>query len=256
MARVQYGAMITGLIGSIRGMTYQNNSSGTIVRGRPQTRRTSTIQQTESHNTHIAQLQAWQTLSPSQKDEWTAYAAAWTKINKLGQTKKLTGQNWFESVNIKLNQIGAAAVTSPPAHVLPSAPPSFTIDITDDDFLLHFAEGFDYTNNAICVWATFPTKENNLSVNKIRRQIKVITADPAGAVNITSDWSNSTGLAWLPSTLFPNTNIVVCLQSVNKSSGISSAFLCNLAAVPEDGFLLTPDGQPLEDTNGNQLTQP
>lgn len=256
MARVQYGGGVTSFVGSIKGNTFQNNSSGTIVRGRPSIRRKATILQTTTHSLHIAMLAGWQALTPSQKSSWNDYALAWPKINKLGQTKQLTGQNWYESVNIKLIQIGASPVSVPATHTLPASPPAFTIDITDDDFIIHTDEGFNWTENAVNVWATLPTRKITLNVNQIRKLIQTQTTDPSGAITITAGWETATGLPWNPSNRFPGTNIVVCLESICKASGISSAFLCTLADVPADGWLLTPDGQPIEDTDGNQLTKP
>src|SRR3990167_8787809 len=125
MARIVY--TIGELFGSIGGLTFQRNRSGKTVRMRPTVGKKSTTKQQESHLTHNNLLRGWQLLSLADKNEWNTYADTFTKTNKFGQEKELTGQNWYESINYWRNVLGLSELTTPPAHDLPTSPPTFEI---------------------------------------------------------------------------------------------------------------------------------
>jgi len=117
MARIVY--TIGEIKGSIAGLTFQQNSSGKIVRARPQVRRTSTTKQQTAHQTQQNLLQQYQALTNTEKDLWNLYGKTFPKTNKYGQNKTLTGQNWFESINYQRLISALGSLAAPPAHVLP-----------------------------------------------------------------------------------------------------------------------------------------
>src|SRR6267154_5450968 len=97
MARIVY--TLGELKGSVAGLTFQNNSSGKIVRQRPNVSKTSSIKQQGAHQNHISLLQSYSQLTNDEKGLWNLYASTYTKVNKFGEDKQLTGQNWYESIN-------------------------------------------------------------------------------------------------------------------------------------------------------------
>ena len=225
MARIIYS--LGELAGSIGDLTFQRNNSGTIVRTRPRQNKSSTLRQTARHTQHIDWLAKWQQLTQNQRDDWNTYASTWTKINKFGQVKTLTGQNWFESSNYYMSDMGQAMLANPPGHTLPLAPPDLDILVSETEIQVSFVAPFDYTYDSLIMWASTPTKKNNFQVNQIRRKVTVLNATPANPLDITALWETAIGLPWEPLTLFPNANLFVCLQSISKGSGIASTFICN-----------------------------
>lgn len=234
MARIIYGPLVTAVKGSISGITFQANPSGSIIRSRPRTTKVSTTKQTQSHSKLSRLLFEWQAITQTQRDLWNEYAAAWTKTNKFGQTKILTGLNWFTSVNWWRLYLDTSILANPPAHDLPDAPPSFALILSDTDIYLNFLDSFDYSINALAVWMSIPTKKNTLSINQIRKLVTVFQATPLDPINITSQWETATGLVWAPANNFPNANIYVCLESIRKSSGITSSLLCTKNSTPTE----------------------
>ncbi len=237
MARILYGPLVTEVFGSIGGVTFQKNSSGSIIRSRPTLAHSSTPRQQQAHAYHQKYLLAWQDLTQANRDLWNTYATTWTKTNKFGQVKKLTGQNWFESVNYQLETGGQPFTSAPPPHDLPAEPPSFTLTANGTSLNLTTTSVYNNVRGRLSVWVSLPTRRNTLSLNQIRKKAGYIIPTIAIANNITSAWETATGLTWNPGLFFPDANIFVCLQNMRKSSGITSAYLCskiNVTGIPPE----------------------
>jgi len=231
MARIVY--TIGEIFGSIGGLTFQRNSSGKIIRGRPTVGKKSTSRQQRSHAVHNELLRGWQLLTNAQKDLWNTYGNTFVKINKFGQDKTLTGANWFESLNFFRQLLSLPLFTSPPAHLLPSSPPTFEIELTATTISINFTSAHDYVDSPVVVWVTIPTRKISNSINQIRKFALIISAAPADPLDITTEWETATGLSWSPVTNFPNANIFVCLESVKASSGITSPMVCGKKSTTE-----------------------
>lgn len=225
MARITY--TLGELTGSLSGVTFQRNRSGTIIRTRPAPSRKSTTRQTAIHTSHTGWLYQWQQLTQEQRDLWNDFSITFNKVGKFGQTKTLTGQNWFETCNYERFIITGTILSNPPVYALPQSPPAFELIPTNNNLYINFLQSHDYVNHPIIVWTSYPTRKNTLSINQIRRKALIITATPTDPLGITNEWETATGLPWSPSALFPTANIYVCLQSINLSSGITSALLCS-----------------------------
>ncbi len=163
MARVT--PILVNIIGSVAGLTFQNNSSGLILRQRPTVKKTSTIKQQRAHANHQDALYNYQLLDNTNKDLWNDYATAHTKINKFGQEKKLTGQNWYESLNYMRALISESVLASPPSYLLPAAPPAFEIVLSASAIKINITGSLDYSENAIIIWSTIPTSRIKPSIN-------------------------------------------------------------------------------------------
>jgi hypothetical protein len=240
MARILFGGGVSAMRGSVGGLTFQNNTSGNIVRSRPHTSRASTPKQTTAHVALGQLLYQWQQITGEQQESWNMYAATWTKINKFGQVKRLSGANWFTAANFMRIQMELSILSSPPAHTLPQPPPEFFMSYDATHLYFNSISVFDYVNNSLILWSCTPTRTNTLSINQIRKQVVIWNAAPANPVDITSLWELATGISWAPTTVFPNANIFYCLQSVSKASGITSAMLCtkNITVTPADDSML------------------
>ena len=224
MGRIVY--TIGEIKGSVGGVTFQNNSSGHIIRQRPTVKKTSTIRQQLAHSKHQAMLYAWSQLTNGQKDDWNLFAETYTKENKFGETKKLTGANWFTSTNFQRLLMGLTLLTSPPPHDLPAAAPEFTINLYDNDITLTITGPIDYDVSDLIVWCSMPTNRVKPTINNIRKYCTIKKTGTAGTFSIKAEWENATGLLWQPLDYFPNANIFVCLETVRITSGITSPLLC------------------------------
>lgn len=65
---------------------------------------------------------AWSILSDTERAAWTSYADAHLESDWTGNPKRLTAQNWFVRCNTRIDLVGGAAITSPPASAPPASP--------------------------------------------------------------------------------------------------------------------------------------
>lgn len=133
MALVQYGGGILDARGSIGGQVHSRNRFGNYIRARttpvnPQSSRQNAIR------TAIAALaQQWSNaLTQAQRDAWEVYAAAITRLNKLGAQIKLTGFNHYIRSNAPRLQGGDPIVQDAPTTLtLPGADPLFECEVDE-----------------------------------------------------------------------------------------------------------------------------
>jgi len=257
MARIIYGPLVTEIMGSIQGVTFQKNSSGSIIRSKPTLAHSSTIRQQESHMRHINALHSWQGLSNEQKDLWNTYASTYTKINKFGQTKKLTGQNWYEAQNYWIKYFNVGQVDEPLPHILPQAPWNFELFLTETKIFLNPLSDFNYGDNSILMFGSLPTFRSTTSINQIRKFCGLLNPPFDIPIDITSRWEAGTGLTWANASKYGNANIYICLQSISNGGLITSAYLCSKGNLQDNPvppvFLQTDALDNLTADNDDQL---
>lgn len=225
MARVQFAAPITVIKGSIGGWTFHKNRSGNIIRLRGQASKESTTKQTAAHELHQSFLQQFQKLGLPSKQLWDTFATTFPKEDKFGEEKNLTGQNWFESVNQNRGLINESILEIPPDHLLPVGVPATVLTIDETAITLNVATGTDLTDIAFIIRSTFPHTRTTTSVRSALRLTKIITTAAPGIIDITSDWEAAHGLNYPPSTIAACFTITVMIQTMQKTSGITSAGL-------------------------------
>lgn len=99
MARIIYGSIITDIAGSIGGITYQKNGSGTIARLKPRKTKTNTQKQRDQQPRLKEVQREWNELSLANKILWNDFASLNNKIGLDGAEKVLTGYQWFLTIN-------------------------------------------------------------------------------------------------------------------------------------------------------------
>ena len=222
MARVEYGVIITDIIGSIGGITFQHNRSGKIARLRPKTHKNPTSAQTDRQVKHAGILHSWQQLSEANQGLWNDFADLHTKVNMFGDTKTLSGLNWYESINLSRDLIGLLSLKTPPAYNLPCAVPAYTVTINQTKIEINLTAPFNTANNTLVIRATAPIP--NTTTN-FRGQWRFITYEDTGIINnidITNLWKDIFTCIYPPSSNMLGINIGIMLQTFRKTSGIQS----------------------------------
>lgn len=222
MARVQYGSLITDIQGSIGGFTFQKNRSGNIIRLRPSGNKKKSINQNLQQTSFFNSLKNWQNLTFANKQLWNDYALIWTKTNAFGQTKTLTGQNWYMSINQNFQQISKPTVSVPPAHILPTAPGNFIFMFNSTKLKIKFIPEFNPSNESLFIWATSPISKTSTSLQKDFRLIKVKKNGPFNEINIKNSWKNYFNIPYPPASSLDCFNIAIMIQTVHKISGLTS----------------------------------
>lgn len=109
--------------GSIGGLTYGHTRGVMYTRGRGVPTNPNTGSQQLARSALSSMSSQWATLSTSDQDGWTAYAAGTPLTNALGDPLTLTGQQMFVRCNTPRLRNGKALVTTPP---LTLGVPTFT----------------------------------------------------------------------------------------------------------------------------------
>lgn len=124
MAIVKLGAPVTGIRGTVGGVTYSANKSGAYVKqwaAPPKPIRVQTAQQ----QGWLGSLPGeWRALSQALRDAWDVWAAlaAQEKTNALGEAYYCSGWNWFVELNLSCYLVGRATQTAVPVIAKPAAP--------------------------------------------------------------------------------------------------------------------------------------
>ena len=222
MARVQFAAPITTIKGSIGGWTFHKNRSGNIIRLRGQASKEATPKQTAAQELHQKFLQQFQKLSLTSKEAWDAFSLTFTKENKFGEVKTLTGQNWFESVNQNRELVQESILQIPPDHLIPVGVPATILTIDETAIKLDVATGTDLTDIAFIIRTTFPHTRTTTSVRSALRLTKIITTATPGIIDLTTDWETTHNLQYPPSAGAACFTITTMIQTLQKESGITS----------------------------------
>ena len=227
MARVQYGAIITDIKGSIGGITFQANSASKIARLRSTRRK----QNTQLQNNKVSDFQAtfpdWASMTQVEKDAWNTFAAANNKTNKWGEVKVLNGFNWFQSVNLYLEIVGESFITTPPVWESPLAVPNYTVAAVFNDFSINWSPSFPHADHYLLLFTSPLLRTVSQANRKVLRLTSVIARGTHSTYDFLTDWENAHNIA-VPIAGGPTEKwIFTAILTVRFGKGISGSFNTN-----------------------------
>ncbi len=237
MAKVTYGSIVTEINGSIGGLTFQTNRAGTIVRLRPSTFRSRSGKQNTEIANFTSLIAGFSELSLADKNDWDAFANAHTKETKFGETRTLTGQNWYTSVNAHREQLSLARLDVPPMFQMPIGNNNFSLVVDETKIEVTKNPPTNPNNTSLIFWGTPPILRTTTSLRSELRFLKVETSRPFSTVDLTGFWEAAFGCDWPPSFSIAKFSIFIGMQIVRESSGIASAL--NIQGEP---LVLEPEG--------------
>ncbi len=240
MARIIYGPIITDIKGSIGGMTFQKNGSGTIARLKPRKTKTNTQKQRDQQP-RLKQVQAaWNLLTLINKVLWNDFAAINNKIGLDGQEKKLTGYQWFLTINENRLLISQPILSAPPIYEIVNPILGIYLSWNQNILDASYNETFPGDKYGLLFYASFVLNSaSKFDFNKTRLVRKApIATDGTRAFLRVSDptW-------WIPyynETFPPNLGtksfyLAVYIRFISKSSGISSLAYTTISKFVWDG---------------------
>lgn len=168
MARISLGPTVTGLRGTIGGITFSANSTSAYAKRRAQPPKSRTVYQQDQRGPWSAQAAAWAALSSSQRTAWTSFAAAPAQqlTDPFGNPYLASAWNWFTTINVRLTRAGLATRTDPPSQSRPGAPPlsSLTVDASSPtSSILTYPSGTFAPNFTLVAWASVAPGPGSLS---------------------------------------------------------------------------------------------
>lgn len=135
MAIVKFGPTVIGIRGTIGGMTFSGNKSGSFIKAwrKPVTQKSGIAQKLKSDMSRYGPI--WSSLDPSLQAAWNALAASPPELdfNSLGIQYWLNGFQWFVRINQRRASQGLAVTTAVPTSPALSGLPSFSITASSGD---------------------------------------------------------------------------------------------------------------------------
>lgn len=184
--------------GSIAGLTYAHNRGGLYSRARATPTNPSTAPQQSVRNALATLASQWDQLSSVDQATWINLAVTLPVMGKLGQPIHLSGQQWFQKVNVTRIYIGESLVTTyvggfvfasiSTADAAPGAAPS-------SNFTVNFGTGtFDSWNTTGGVLAVYMSRAQNAGINFFKGPFQFlgkIAAGTASPVVLAAPFPNS-----------------------------------------------------------------
>jgi len=224
MARVTYGGGVTEFAGSIGGVTFLRNASGPIakLRSRPPV---NPSPDQSLYNTRMAMLVAyWPTLSQANKDSWDALAAAHNHTTSWGESKTLSGYQWFLSCNLMRLIRESTPIATAPTWTVYDPPPSFTIETSDTYIRAAWSPDYD-PPMALIFYASLPLRQSSL---KLRRSLFYICHSyPVPSIpnfDLTSYIESLYNITWATFFASANCSIIIRIRHGYFYYGYFSAF--------------------------------
>lgn len=102
--------------GSVAGMVASRSRSGQIMKAKSSPVQPRSQAQQSRRYTFAKLNRNFQDLTVAQVAEWNDFAATWTVPDSFGDAIKLTGLNWFEALNARLDAIKVTLLDVPPLN--------------------------------------------------------------------------------------------------------------------------------------------
>jgi hypothetical protein len=224
MARVTYGSGVTELAGSIGGVTYQKNTSGNIAKLRPKPTVNPSALQAEYQTNMATLVSFWPTLSQANKDTWDAFAIAHNHTTPWGETKTLSGYQWFLSVNLNRLLSDLAILSTAPAWPTIPAVPDFTIQVSATYIRLYWNPAFTPYGWWI-LYVTLPLRQSSI---KLRRSLFLLSVVKSAAAVTTYDFTSLyetfANVTWASFYGSADCSIIARVKQLSPTHGITSAF--------------------------------
>jgi len=188
MALIKLGPMVAEVSGKIGGAVYARNRGGAYVRDwtKPLSSTTSYALAAKSRLTALSQ--AWQGLTDNQRAAWKAWAQANPVINRLGESRVLSGSQAYVQINGVLGAIGSSYVDVPPGGTAPAALTSLVVDadIGAGDFDLTYTATPLAADDKLYIQACRVASAGVTYVNNLLRLIGVTASAQASPFDVES----------------------------------------------------------------------
>lgn len=224
MARVIYSPYVTELIGSIGGITFQRNSSGSIARLKArQTQNPSPLQANQQHI--VSELVVlWNFMLQSDKDLWNAFALTQQKTSPWGELKTLNGFQWFMSCNLYRMLVGRPYNSQPQTYVPVSPPDPFVLTVESGDLFFDFGMSVSYPNLYLFVYLSLPLRTANIKLRRSMFLIDKLLGFNGGSYSIKTDFENLSHMSWIDFYGYTASSLICRLLLFDPVSGYSSSF--------------------------------
>jgi len=240
MARIIYGSIITDIKGSIGGITFQKNGSGTIARLKPRKTKTNTQKQRDQQP-RLKQVQAaWNLLSLVNKILWNDFAAVNNKIGLDGQEKKLTGYQWFLTINENRLLFDDSILSVPPVYEIVNPLSGVTFTFITGALRFSFNESIPLQFRKMLLYVSFIKNSASKFDFNVTRLVRSIFIDVNSQIEINIPTNNLFWQDYYNNPFPPELGnepfyLIGYLKFIGNDSGIASLAYTTIARFVWDG---------------------
>jgi hypothetical protein len=224
MARILYSGIVSELRGSVKGSTFQRNASGSIIKGKNNSRFSPSENQ-QYELTDLAAIAAlWNYIPFGFKDEWQNFAVMYPRVDYWGRSKQISGYNWFMSINRNYSLISHAVQEQVPgdANVLPV--PAYSIEASGSYIRMNFNAVLDLSDRYIILNTTGPRRASAGSSRQSMWYIKQVNDGAVQYIDFTSEWEAFFNMTWATFYAQNNAGMVLFPYAISLVNGVSSAY--------------------------------
>ena len=173
------GPAVAELSGSIGGTTFSRNKGGGYMRKRAVPTNPDTILQQAVRTDFATLITNWtNVLTQGQRDAWNDYAEANPVLNKLGQSRLLSGQQWYVKLNAVLLQASIAPTNNAPTQeASPQPDPTLAItqaDNTVNDMTVAFDDTQSWTSTDDAFMILYMGKPQSAGSNNVKVPFRLL----------------------------------------------------------------------------------
>jgi hypothetical protein len=129
MAIIRFGMTVTGLRGTVGGVTYSAAGAGPYAKQWRAPRKVQTFAAVGARQAFALTAPGWRGLTDTQRSDWRTWAAdpAQERTNSLGEPYYLAGWQQYALITTQLGTCGRAARVDPPTTSTPATPVTASI---------------------------------------------------------------------------------------------------------------------------------
>lgn len=229
MALMTPGPLVGQVSGRIGGSVFSHNRGGAYIRnGAIPTKVVNPFTEQVRGNMSVCS-RAWATLTDANREAWREYCVENPVVNRLGQTKTLSGHMAYNKLNSRIILAGGTSIDIPPTADPPDALTSLSITASLGGTVANvvFAASPLPANVCLWVWAAVTRGSGATYVGNRYRLVHKSAAAAATPADIWGDLEDRFG------SLQVGDRIFIRAQTISKVTGLTSGFLfagCDVAA--------------------------
>jgi len=231
MARILYSSQVDEIKGSVGGLSFQRNASGTIVRLKPSRIQSPNSLQVDKNIYFSQAVTAWSNLSAQDQDEWNVWAAANPKTTNWGETKYLSGYNYFVACYCNAISCGATPEEEAPDAFTPLSITNVSMPVTSTTIIITPYSSIVHPNDYLLTFATMPIMSVGLNNRKLYRFMKAVAPATTSSINITTEWKAAFGFSSIPAPGTGRYFLQYALVGVSSDHFLSAAWYRNFVEV-------------------------
>ena len=221
MALIKLTAIVDNISGKLNGTVFAKKKGGQYMRSKSKPTNPRTAQQMAVRGAFGAISAAWRSLPEAARNAWNEIASDFPYINKLGDSKVLSGFALHQKLNRNVGIVGADALQYPPAPQGVASISEITPNFAEEEMILTGSAISEVgQKNSVVIYATPAISPGVSNFQNRLRQIHIADIGDLGTgVNLLTAYSQMFGAP------VAGQKIGIAVRAINENTGEASVML-------------------------------